>query len=608
MMVCFRVPAASPLTLSQYRAAYAAGATPEDLLVPLVERLHGAGPDPAWIALADAGEVRALARELARRRAAGAALPLYGVPFAVKDNIDVAGLATTAACPAFAYRPAAHAACVERLVAAGAVPVGKTNLDQFATGLNGTRSPYGAVPNTFDPAYVSGGSSSGSASVVARGLVPFALGTDTAGSGRVPAGFNNIVGLKPTRGLVSTRGAVPACRSLDCVSVFALTAGDALAVVDALAAFDPDDPYSRARAPGTAAYPTRPRVGVPRAPEFFGDAAQARAWDAARARVAAWPADLVEIDLAPFLAAAALLYDGPWVAERLAAVEGLLSTDPGAIHPVVREVVEEGRRYSALDAFRGAYRLEELRRATAPVWQDIDFLLVPTAPTLPTLAAMLAEPVARNSELGLYTNFVNLLDLCALALPAALRDDGLPFGVTLIAPAFAENALLEFGARWQARTGLALGATGRALPALTDAAPGLPPPVAPGWQRVAVVGAHLSGMPLNGELTSRNAVRVAETLTAPRYRLHALAGTRPPKPGLERVAAGGAAIALELWDMPAAAFASFVAGIPAPLGIGTLELADGGQVKGFICEPCGLAGATDISSYGGWRAYRAAQP
>ncbi|MBL8381156.1 MAG: allophanate hydrolase [Burkholderiales bacterium] len=597
----------APLTLLDYRALYAGGARPADVLGALATRLAAMGGDAAWISLADPASVRAAAEELAERRAAGANLPLYGVPFAVKDNIDVAGMDTTAGCVAFAYRPARHATVVERLVAAGAVPLGKTNLDQFATGLNGTRSPYGAVPNSFDARYVSGGSSSGSAAVVARGLVPFALGTDTAGSGRVPAGFNNIVGLKPTRGIISNHGVVPACRSLDCVSIFALTVDDAQAVLDVAAVADPADAYSRARDAGTIAFPARPRIGVPRPLEFFGDHVQQAAFDAALARLAQWPAEIVPVDFAPFAEAAALLYQGPWVAERMAATEALMRANPAAVHPVVREVISLADRYSALDAFRGAYRLEELRSQTRPLWQTIDFLLVPTAPTIHTIAAMLADPVARNSELGVYTNFVNFLDLAALALPASLRTDGLPFGVTAIAPAMSEAALVAFGRRWHARSQLPLGATGRPM-AGRDMEPQAAawPPVAAGWMRLAVVGAHLSGMPLNAQLTSRGAVLVGETTSAPAYRLHALSGTVPPKPGLRRVTEGGTAIALEVWDMPAAAFASFVAEIPAPLGIGTLTLADGSTVKGFVCEPYALDGARDISEYGGWRAFCAA--
>ena len=602
------------LLIDELSARYRSGAlTPRAMLDGLLPILARQPDDCAWISRVPAARLLEQAAMLERclEEAAGdwSRFPLYGIPFAVKDNIDAAGLQTTAACREFAYAPEASATVVARLQAAGALLIGKTNLDQFATGLNGTRSPYGAVPNPFDARFISGGSSSGSASVVARGLVSFALGSDTAGSGRVPAGFNNIVGLKPTRGWLSTRGLVPACRTLDCISIFSLTAADARRVAAVAAGFDAADPYSRPTQPGPARFAARLRVGVPDRLEFRGDADYARLFDASVERMRQLGADVVPVDIAPFHETAALLYQGPWVAERYAAVETMMREHPDALHPVVREVIAQATRFTAVDAFKAQYRLEFLRRDTAPVWDDIDLLLAPTAPTIPTLAAMLAEPVARNSELGLYTNFVNLLDLCAIALPAGMRDDGLPFGVTLIAPAWADAALLELGARWQEETGLPLGATGIALPR-ADAMPvaGAAPP---GFVRVAVVGAHLSGMPLNAQLTTRGAVLVGAAHTAARYRLFALPGTMPPKPGLLRIddaaGAAGARIALELWDMPIAHFGWFVAEIPAPLGIGTLELDNGSLVKGFICEPFALAGAQDISSFGGWRGYIASR-
>jgi allophanate hydrolase len=493
---------------------------------------------------------------------------------------------------------------VRRLRAAGALLIGKTNLDQFATGLVGTRSPYGAVPNTFNPAYVSGGSSSGSASVVARGLVAFSLGTDTAGSGRVPAGFNNIVGLKPTRGAISARGMLPACRTLDCVSIFALTAADAQAVLAVAAGYDAADAYSRS--PGTlVALPQSLRIGVPRAPEFFGDALQTHAYDKALARARAFGATIIELDFGALAETAALLYQGPWVAERHAAIEAWMRERPEEIDPTVRAVIGQATKYSATDAFKAQYRLEELRRMVTPMWADIDVLMVPTAPTIYTIAQVNADPVAKNSHLGTYTNFVNFLDMSAIAVPASLREDGLPFGVTFIAPAWGDAALCELAQRWQACTGLSLGATGVVLPAGRPAG-SLDGPGA-GQVRVAVVGAHLTGMPLNHQLTSRSARLVRQTRSAASYRLFALPGTTPPKPGLKRVESGGAAIVLELWDMPLANFGSFVEEVPAPLAIGTVELDDGTWTKGFVCEPLALEGATDITHFGGWRAYIASR-
>ena len=604
------------LLIGELTARYRAGTlTPRAMLDALLPILARQSDDCAWISRVPVARLldQAAALERCLEDAAGdwSRFPLYGIPFAVKDNIDAVGLQTTAACREFAYTPEASATVVARLQAAGALLIGKTNLDQFATGLNGTRSPYGAVPNAFDARFISGGSSSGSASVVARGLVSFALGSDTAGSGRVPAGFNNIVGLKPTRGWISTCGLVPACRTLDCVSIFSLTVADARRVAGVAGGYDATDPYSRPPQPGPARFAARLRVGVPDRLEFCGDNDYARLFDAAVERMRRLGADLVPLDFGPFQETAALLYQGPWVAERYAALETMMREHSDALHPVVREVIAQATRFSAVDTFKAQYRLESLRRHTAPVWEGIDLLLVPTAPTIPTIAATLAEPVARNSELGLYTNFVNLLDLCAIALPAGMRSDGLPFGVTLIAPAWADAALLELGARWQVDTGQPLGATGLALPP-ADAGPAAASAPLPGFVRVAVVGAHLSGMPLNVQLTTRGAVLVGAAHTAARYRLFALPGTVPPKPGLLRIddaaGASGARIALELWDMPASQFGSFVAEIPAPLGIGTLELDDGGLVKGFICEPFALAVAQDISSFGGWRSYVASLP
>ncbi|HEJ7201965.1 TPA: allophanate hydrolase [Serratia marcescens] len=559
--------------------------------------------DNAWLYLATPAQRERQYRQLAQRLEAVAGdlsrLPLFGVPFAIKDNIDVGGWPTSAACPAFTYQAAADATVVANLRAAGAIALGKTNLDQFATGLVGTRSPYGAVVNSFDSRYVSGGSSSGSASVVARGLVPFALGTDTAGSGRVPAGFNNIVGLKPTKGRLSNRGVVPACRLNDTVSVFALTVADAAQVAELASGFDEADPYSRPD-PHTAPadIPAAPRFAVPAQLEFFGDVQAERAFHRALAQLQAGGATLEPLDFAPFRTLAEQLYYGPWVAERTVAIEQVLEANPQAIDPVVRGIVGNGLGYSACDAYKAEYLRAELARQIAQRLAPFDALVVPTAPTIRTLAEMAQEPVLFNSQFGTYTNFTNLADLSALALPGPLREDGLPAGITLIAPAWHDRALAAFGLRWQRQSALPLGATGRALPPQPAPAP------SSGHVRLAVVGAHLSGMPLNVQLTQRDAVRVEQTVTAPCYRLYALADTEPPKPGLARVAQG-AAIRLELWDIPLARFGEFVAEIPAPLGIGTLLLADGRRVKGFICEAWALEGATDITEFSGWRDYLA---
>ncbi|MET7246955.1 allophanate hydrolase [Methylobacterium sp. EM32] len=588
-----------PLTLAQYREAYASGALTPAQAVREVYRRIAALADPAvFITLRPEAEVAAEADTLP-------AGPLHGIPVAVKDNIAVAGLPTTCACPDYGSVATEDATVVARLRQAGALVIGKTNLDQFATGLVGVRSPYGVPRNTLDPALVPGGSSSGSAVAVAAGLVPLALGTDTAGSGRVPAGLNNIVGLKPTLGALSTRGVVPACRTLDCVSVFALTAADAFEGFSALAGFDAADPFSRALPAGRPGeVPTR--IGVPDAESrlFFGDRHAEAAFDASLADLEALGATLVPVDLTPFFAAAALLYDGPWVAERWEAIRGLITERPEALHPVTRAITERATAFSAADAFVGRYRLAELHRATEPVWQRLDALCVPTFPRPQTLAGLAADPVGPNAELGTYTNFVNLLDLCALAVPGHPRADGGPAGVTLIAPAGRDAALISLGDALHCAGGTPMGATGAPLPPAPEPAPAR----ARGDEiELVVVGAHLSGLPLNGELTALGARLLRAVETAPDYRLYALPGAGPRRPGLVRVAAGtGTAIATEVWALTPEAFGRFVAAIPAPLGIGTLRLADGTAPKGFLCEPEGVREAEDVSRHGGWRAYLAA--
>ncbi|WP_077002072.1 allophanate hydrolase [Variovorax sp. KK3] len=525
---------------------------------------------------------------------------LAGLRFAAKDNIDVAGVPTTAACPAFARTPAAHAHVVQRLLDAGASLAGKTNLDQFACGLNGTRSPYGAVPNSFDERYVSGGSSSGSAFAVATGEVDFALGTDTAGSGRVPAGLNNIVGLKPSRGLISARGVVPAAQSVDCVSIFATTVGLAWRVLQAAMGFDAADPYSRRLSLKAQPLPARFRFGLPSAPRFFGDSLSQAAFTHAVRQMEALGGTAVPIDYTPLAEAAALLYDSALVAERYAAVRSFVDGKEDQVVEPVRGILAAGRRYSAADYVDARIRLQALAQRADAMWDDIDLLLVPTAPAHYTVDAMRAAPVVLNRNLGEYTNFVNLLDYAALSVPSGLRDDGLPFGVTLIGRCGSDLQLAELGQRFHHATGLTQGATGRPLPPVET----LPTQAEAPAIRLAVVGAHLSGMPLNGQLTERGATLLSQTSTAPHYRLYALPGTVPPKPGLVRVAPSeGAAIAVEIWQMPLAHYGSFVALIPSPLGIGTLQLADGSQVQGFLCEGLATEGAEDITHLGGWRRF-----
>jgi allophanate hydrolase len=557
---------------------------------------------PVWIALVDREAAVARAREI------DPSLPLAGVPFAVKDNIDVAGMPTTAGCPAYAYVPTRTATVVQRLLDAGAVLVGKTNLDQFATGLVGVRSPYGACSSVFGERYISGGSSSGSAVAVAKGLVAFALGTDTAGSGRVPAAFNNLVGVKPTRGLFSTAGVVPACRSLDCVSVFATDVSMAERVWRVAQGLDASDPFSRTAMPGDGAAPWLGgafRFGVPRDEDlaFFGDAESPALYAGAIAHLEAIGGTRVTIDFAPFRDAAALLYSGPWVAERHAAVGEFVDMQPDAVHPVVAQIIRGSASKTAAEAYRGLYRLEELKRAAAGEWAGIDVMLLPTAGTIYTKEAVAADPIQLNTNLGYYTNFVNLMDLAAVAVPAGFRRDGLPFGVSLIGPAFSDAALLALASRYARSCGSS------DPPLVRGCGPSGPPPDshdAPGCINVAVVGAHLTGQPLNRQLTERGARLVQSCRTSPEYRFYALANTTPPKPGLVREPGfEGPGIAIEVWAVPSHQFGSFVAGVPPPLGIGSVQLDTGEWVKGFICEPAGLAGGTEITAFGGWKSYLA---
>jgi allophanate hydrolase len=543
-----------------------------------------------WISRAAPADLLAAARKVDARIEAGEQLPLAGVPFAVKDNIDVAGFETTAGCPAFAYSPGRSATVAEKLLEAGAICVGKTNLDQFATGLVGTRSPYGIPRNAYNLAYVSGGSSSGSAVTVAAGLVAFALGTDTAGSGRVPAAFNHLVGFKPTKGRWSTQGLVPACRTIDCITVFTDTLSDARLVDDVLAGFDATDPFSKA----LADIPLRPkRIGVPRRDQraWFGDCQSEYLYGQAVARLGG-DAEIVELDISPLNEAASLLYNGPWVAERTAAIEDLLASNPDAIHDTVRQIVEPGLAKSAVDVFNGMYRLAELKRQADELWDDVDLLAFPTTGTTYRVAELLAAPIALNSNLGFYTNFVNLLDMAAVAVPAGIRSNGTGFGITLIGPADSDQALLGAAENYLAAADL-------------PAPPALDLEGKMESVKLAVVGAHLKDMPLHWQLTSRDAAFIGAFETAPTYRLYAIADSVPPKPALVH-SEDGAAIKVEVYELDVAAFGSFVAEVPAPLAIGTVTLADGSSVKGFVAESRATLGAEDITHLGGWRAFIAA--
>jgi allophanate hydrolase len=531
---------------------------------------------------------------------------LSGLSFAVKDNIDVAGLPTTAGCMEFSHQPVAHAHVVSKLLGAGAALLGKTNLDQFACGLNGTRSPFGAPHNAFDARYISGGSSSGSAIAVACGEVDFALGTDTAGSGRVPAGLNNIVGFKPSKGLLSTRGVLPASQSVDCVSIFTRDLPVAIKVLSVAAGYDPLDAFSRPLSLRAGQYPEGFKFGVPRREQlkFFGDEHARLGFARSAACLESLGGSLVEIDYQPLLEVAAILYESAFSAERYAAIKPFFDQSAQAIEPSVRAVIEKSKSYSAADLFLVQTRLAQLSHSARSLWQNVDILLLPTAPTIYTIEAMRADPITLNRNLGYYTNFVNLLDMAAISVPSIIRDDGLPFGVTFIGPAGSDWHLAQLAHRFHCNAPDA-----RARPALLDTTPGFAALVAPenllsATVRVAVVGAHLSGMPLNWQLSERGAWREQIVQSAASYRLYALPETQPPKPGMLRVAAGeGSAITMEVWRMPVENFGSFVALIAAPLGIGSIELENGTFVQGFVCEQWAVADALDVSRFGGWKAY-----
>lgn len=569
------------ITLESVRGALAAGESLESLVRAWWQRIHSRGDDAVWI-------WRPALDEVLKGLPIDSSLPLYGVPFAVKDNIDVAGWPTTAGCPEFAYTAAQDAAVIARLRAAGAIPMGKSNMDQFATGLVGTRSLYGIPRCVFDEEYISGGSSSGSAVAVAAGLCAFSLGTDTAGSGRVPAAFNGIAGLKPTRGRISTTGIIPACRSLDCVSIFAQDPAEAAAILTLAEGRDLTDPFSRA-APSPRAWPERVRIGVPlqEQREFFGDSVSASLYEESIGRAARLGARVVEIDFTPFSHTAQLLYAGPWVAERAAAVGDFVSADHPGLDPIVAGIIRSAEKWTARQAFEASYRLEAFRVQAEEVWRQMDVLLLPTAPSHYRVADVLREPLELNSKLGTYTNFVNLLDLCAIAVPAGTVP-GSPrsFGVTFMAPAWQDEPLAVLAQQFmENRT--------------------FRPPVPLDHILLAVAGAHLSGQPLHHQLTSRRVRLVQHTRTSAAYRLFSLPNTSPPKPGLVRSPGfAGPGIEVEVYALSPAAFGSFVAEVPAPMSIGTVELADGTWVKGFLCEPYALEGAEDITAHGGWRNWR----
>jgi allophanate hydrolase len=579
--------------------------SPSRLIADIYAEVRKMGERPLWISVVSEEASMARALEL-ESMADTAVLPLFGIPFAVKDNFDVEGLETTAACPEFSYTARSTAEAVRRLLDAGAILIGKTNMDQFATGLVGTRTPYGICSSVFDEEYISGGSSAGSAVAVANGLVSLALGTDTAGSGRVPAAFNQLVGLKPTRGLVSTMGLLPACRTLDCVSVFAETCSDAARVLGVIAGFDKKDAYSRVARPGEGAAPwtaARFRFGVPteESREFFGDDAARGAYVRAIEALSDFGGEAIKFDYSELREAACLLYGGPWVAERLAAVREFAQDHSDAFDETVGSIIKGAERFSAVDGFQAAYRLQAIRRKADVLFNEVDFLLLPTAPTTYKISEVLASPIALNSNLGYYTNFVNLLDLTAVAVPAGMLENGLPFGVSLIGKAFADEGLLIMADRLHRKLASSLGGSKRLLAETRPIDAGAVPH---GCVLMAVVGAHLSGEPLNWQMTERRGRLVRTVRSHADYRLYVLPDSTPAKPGLVfDPGYRGAGVELEVWAMPVDTVGSFLMGIPAPLCLGTVRLEDGSMVKGFLCEAAGVIGAEEITESGGWRNY-----
>ncbi len=596
------------MDIGTLESAYRNGSlTPSAMVSKVYDEIARLGERPTWITLMSRDRNLARARDLEQSDTARA-LTLYGIPFAVKDNFDVAGLPTTAACPAFAHIPAETATAVQRLIDAGAILIGKTNMDQFATGLVGTRTPYGICSSVFDSRYISGGSSSGSAVAVAQGLVSFSLGTDTAGSGRVPAAFNQLIGLKPTRGYISTSGLLPACRTLDCVSIFAETCADASRIFAVARGFDSADPYSRVPGAGQNATPWSAtpnfRFGVLQHEqrEYFGDDEAGGLYDASIRSLCEIGGTPVAFDFAPFQMTASLLYKGPWVAERLAAIKQFLANKPDSVDPTVGAIIRGAAKYNAVEAFEAAYTLRELELETLAVWEKVDFLLLPTTPTHYTIDQVLADPVELNAKLGYYTNFVNLLDLAAVAVPAGMKPNGLPFGVSLIGRAYGDDGLLHVADRLHRKLANTIGGTGRLLESTAPLSPSSTSP--PGCVLMAVVGAHLTGQPLNWQLAERRARLISTTRTDGQYRFYALANTTPPKPGLVFTPGfKGDGIEVEVWAMPEQTVGSFLNMIPPPLCLGTIRLADGSHVRGFLCEPSGIEGAQEITHFGGWRGY-----
>lgn len=593
------------LRLPQLKAAYASGElTPRNVISQIRQAAENYDDYNIFIHALSEAQLEPYLATLEKMEPNS--LPLWGIPFVIKDNIDLIGIPTTAACPEFSYLPKKSATVVRLLIEAGAIPVGKANMDQFATGLVGTRSPYGVCHNAFDFDMISGGSSSGSAVALALNLCSFSLGTDTAGSGRVPAAFNNLIGLKPSKGLLSTSGVVPAVRSQDVVSIFALNAQDAYCVFDVAAQADAADEFSRdENSLMPPAWGEKPVLGIPdEASLFFNDDKDAEInFFATIHQLKHMGYQIKEIPFKPWLDTAKLLYGGAWVAERYVAIEDFMNKHEDKMDSTVRTIIAGARTLSAADAYKGSYALQKAQSETQDLWQSVDCMITPTTPSIFSQAQLEKDPIGFNSILGSYTNFMNLLDYAALALPTGFRNDDLPTGITLFAPAGSDRQLLQFADLLHGELNNRAGAKNTPVP--------MPkPPLFENRHSIslAVVGAHLVGFPLNKQLIERGAKLLKTTTTAAKYNFYELPGGPILKPGLVKTSEGGQQIEVEVWAMPKQHLGSFLALIPSPLGLGKVELIDGSQVVGFICEPWGLKGATDITETGGWRNWMNEKP
>lgn len=595
------------LTLAALKNHYQLGElTPRTLMQTLREKAAQYDNYNLFIHLLSEAELEPYLTRLEQTEANS--LPLWGVPFVIKDNIDLANIPTTAACKEYSYTPTESATVVKELIEAGAIPVAKSNLDQFATGLVGTRSPYGPCHNAFDYKTISGGSSSGSAVSLAFNLCSFSLGTDTAGSGRVPAAFNNLIGLKPSKGLLSTKGVVPAVRSQDVVSIFALNSQDAYSVMDVCAQFDKEDEFSRDKDSLTPpAWSQELVIGIPDKTclMFAGDEQAEQNFSETITLIETLGYRTKEVPFSAWIETAKLLYGGAWVAERYVAIEDFFEKNESLMDPTVAQIVAGARNQSAADAYKGAYALQKAQRQTQLIWQDvgIDCMMTPTTPTIYSIEQVANDPLGLNSILGTYTNFMNLLDYAAVAMPTGFREDNLPTGVTFFAPAGSDGELLKLTDHLHKKFVSVSGAckieVPNANPFHFDTAHEI---------LVAVVGAHLVGFPLNSQLVERGAKLLDVTQTAPKYEFFELSSRPILKPGLVKQSGTGKSVEVEIWAMPKQHLGSFLALIPSPLGLGKVELIDGREVVGFICEPYGIEGATNISHTGGWRNWMQERP